>query len=98
MQAVVDYVIAQFHAMQPASCIHLVYCARSEFQLAHIGQLTSTFHSVCNPINITASFRNAGIASRLDAMGNPVRCIDMQQYCRLLQPLQAASVSVDAEG
>jgi hypothetical protein len=33
MRAVVDYVIALFQAMQPASCNHLVYYARPEFHL-----------------------------------------------------------------
>jgi hypothetical protein len=32
----------------------------------HIARLFSAFHSACNPVNVIASFRNAGIALHLD--------------------------------
>jgi hypothetical protein len=66
-------------------------------QSVHIGKLISAFHSACNPIYIIASLRNAGITFRLDAMGNPVCYINLQQCRCLLQPLQTTGVSVDAE-
>jgi hypothetical protein len=31
-------------------------------QSLHFAKLISAFHSACNPINVIASFRNAGIA------------------------------------
>jgi hypothetical protein len=35
-------------------------------QSVHIARLFSAFHSACNPINVIASFRNAGIAVPID--------------------------------
>jgi hypothetical protein len=37
-------------------------------QSVHIARLFSAFHSGCNPVNVIASFRNAGIAVHLDGM------------------------------
>jgi hypothetical protein len=35
-------------------------------QPVHVARLFSAFHSTCNPVNVIASFRNAGIALHLD--------------------------------
>jgi hypothetical protein len=39
----------------------------------HIARLTSVFHSAFNPIHVIASFRTAGIVSRLAPDSNGLR-------------------------
>jgi hypothetical protein len=52
-------------------------------QSIHIAKLVSAFHSACNPVNVIASFRNAGIACHLEQDGRVVACVDVD-HCRCL--------------
>jgi hypothetical protein len=55
-------------------------------QSVHIAKLVAAYHSACNPVNVIASFRNAGIAARLGADGNPIAFVDVDQCRCLLHP------------
>jgi hypothetical protein len=51
-------------------------------QFLHIARILSAFHSACNPVDVIASFRNAGIAVHLD--DGMVMChVDIDE-CRCL--------------
>jgi hypothetical protein len=52
-------------------------------QSIHIEKLVATYHSACNPINVIASFRNAGITARFSDDGTPVALVDDDE-CRCL--------------
>jgi hypothetical protein len=52
-------------------------------QSLHIAKLVSAYHSASNPLNVVASFRNAGISARLNSDGDPVGYVDVDQ-CRCL--------------
>jgi hypothetical protein len=51
-------------------------------QSVHVASLFSAFHSGCNPVNVIASFRNAGIAVHLDD-GMLMCRVDIEE-CRCL--------------
>lgn len=61
-------------------------------QSVHIAKLVSACHSACNPVNVIASFRNAGIEARLDADGAAVAVVDIDQCRCLLHPLTMADL------
>jgi hypothetical protein len=52
-------------------------------QSLQIAKLVSAFHSACNPLNVIASFRNAGIVSRMAGNGTPMASVDIEA-CRCL--------------
>jgi hypothetical protein len=52
-------------------------------QSVHVGKLVSAFHSACNPVNVIASFSNAGIVLHLESTGVAVCYVDEYQ-CRCL--------------
>jgi hypothetical protein len=51
-------------------------------QCVHLARLFSAFHWACNPVNVIASFRNAGIAVHLDD-GMLMSHVDVEE-CRCL--------------
>jgi hypothetical protein len=67
-------------------------------QSLHIVKLFSAFHSACNPVNIIASFCDAGITLHLDKDALPVCHIDIEQCRCLLHQLDVPSTSTQRTG
>jgi hypothetical protein len=66
-------------------------------QSVHIAKLVFAFHSTCRPVNMIASFRNAGIISPLEQTGIPVCYIDKKQCRCLLYLFEAPIATADVE-
>jgi hypothetical protein len=64
-------------------------------QPVHVGKLVFAFHSACNPVNIIASFRNAGIMLHLESTGVAVRYADEYQCCCLLHHFEARIAAIE---
>jgi hypothetical protein len=61
-----------------------------------IPKLFSAFHSACNPVNVIASCRNAGIPLHLDA--RMLMChVDIEECCCLLGQVDLFSTSAQAD-
>jgi hypothetical protein len=65
-------------------------------QSVHVGKLVSTFHSACNPVNVIASFRNAGIVLHLESTGVAVCYVDEYQCRCLLHHFEAPFAAIEA--
>jgi hypothetical protein len=50
----------------------------ANLQSVDVAGLFSAFHSACNPVNVIASFRNAGIALHLDD-GMPMCHVEIEE-------------------
>jgi hypothetical protein len=62
-------------------------------QSVHIAKLVAAYHSACNPVNVIASFSNAGIIARLNDEGIPVAMVDVEQCRCLLHPFTMADLA-----
>jgi hypothetical protein len=69
--------------------------ANGNLQSFHIAKLLSAFHCVCNPINVIASFRNAGIGSQLGEDGTSMAGVDTEAH-RCLLPSDMGQNDPDA--
>jgi hypothetical protein len=70
----------------------------ANIQSLHIAKLFSTFRSACDPVNIIASFRNAGMMPHLDEEASPMCHVDIEQCRCLLHQFEVSSISAQEAG
>jgi hypothetical protein len=72
--------------------VHLTKLDEMNVQSIHIAKLLSAFHSACNPVNVVASFRNAGISCRFGPEGSPACFVNVEECRCLLHGITQADV------